>query len=482
MAKVLKNYIGGEWVNSTSKTLLDVKNPATGEVMAQVPMSTAAEVDQAAKAAHQAFKTWRETPPLTRARYLFTFKQLLENHFEDLAKICTSENGKTLHESRGSVRRGIENVEVASGIPSLMMGEALEDIAQGIDCEYVRQPLGVYAAITPFNFPAMVPFWFFPYAIATGNTFVLKPSEQVPLSQQLVFELAQQAKIPSGVLNLVNGGKEVVEALCEHPLIKGVSFVGSTPVAKRVYELASKTGKRVQALGGAKNFILVMGDAEPEKTIATVTESCYGCAGERCLAGSVVVLVGDAYDKFRDKIVAAVEKIQIGDGTKETTTMGPVISAAHRDKVLSYIAKGEQEGAKLLIDGRKTKSPNANGYFLGPSVFENVTPEMTIFKEEIFGPVMCILKIKTLDEAITLMKSHPMANAASIFTSSGKSAREFKYRADASMVGVNIGVAAPMSFFPFGGNKGSFFGDLKAHGRDGIQFYTDKKVVISRWF
>ena len=364
-----------------------------------------------------------------------------------------------------------------------MQGTGLEDIAAGIDCHVVRQPLGVVAAIAPFNFPAMVPMWFMPFAIATGNTFVLKPSEQVPLSQRKMMELLQKSDLPSGVVNLVNGGREVVDAICDHPDIRAVSFVGSTPVAKHVYQRATHAGKRVQALGGAKNFVVVMPDADLERSIGVIIESFYGCAGERCLAGSMLVPIGEAHRDTRDRMVAAAKALKVGDGTQPGIGMGPVISAKHRDRVVSYIEKGVAEGAKLLVDGRQTRvADRPNGYFLGPTVFDEVSPRMTIGHDEIFGPVASICPVKTLQEAIALMKSHPNANATSIFTSSGKAAREFAKYADASMVGVNIGVAAPMAYFPFGGAKDSFFGDLKAHGRDGIEFYTDKKVTISRWF
>jgi malonate-semialdehyde dehydrogenase (acetylating)/methylmalonate-semialdehyde dehydrogenase len=364
------------------------------------------------------------------------------------------------------------------------MGQNLEDVASGIDCKTLRQPMGVFAAITPFNFPPMVPLWFLPYAIATGNTFVLKPSEQVPLTQQRIFELIEKTGLPKGVVNLVNGGKEVVDSFCSHPGIAGVSFVGSTTVAKHVYELSAQHGKRVQALGGAKNFMLVMPDADMERSVQNVADSIYGCAGQRCLAGAVVIGVGDAYNKVRAKLVEAAKAIELGDGASETTTMGPVISRAHRDKVLSYIEKGIQEGAKLLVDGRNPKlsGPLAEGNFIGPTVFEGVKPHMVIAKEEIFGPVACLMEAASFDEAIALANASPFGNASSIYTTSGKLAREFSHRIEAGMVGVNVGVAAPMAFFPFGGQKQSFFGDTKAHGPTAIDFYTERKIVIERWF
>lgn len=481
--ETLKNYVGGRWVPSRAAETLDVHNPARGEVIARTPLSTAEDVDGAVLAARKAFPAWRDTPAVTRARVLFKFRALLEEHFEEISRIVTTEHGKTLDESRGSVRRGIECVEVACGSPSLMMGYGLENIASGIDCNVIRQPVGVCAAITPFNFPAMVPLWFLPFAVGTGNTIIVKPSEQVPLSLKRMFELLEKCDVPPGVVNLVNGGRAVVEAICDHPDIRAVSFVGSTPVARTVYQRATHAGKRVQALGGAKNFIVVMPDADFDRTIDIITESFYGCAGERCLAGSVLVPVGEAHGEARDRMVASAGALKVGDGSEAGVGMGPLISSKHRERVVSYIDRGVAEGAKLLLDGRALKVPEREkGFFLGPTIFDGVNPSMTIGREEIFGPVASITPVKTLDEAIQVMHAHPNANATSIFTSSGKAAREFARHASASMVGVNIGVAAPMAYFPFGGAKDSFFGDLKVHGRDAYEFYTDKKVVISRWF
>jgi malonate-semialdehyde dehydrogenase (acetylating)/methylmalonate-semialdehyde dehydrogenase len=481
--QTLDNFIGGRWVTARSAGFFDVHNPAVGDVIGRTPLSTPTDVDAAVEAATDAFPAWRDTPVNARAQVLYRFKALLEQHFEEVARIVTTEHGKTLDEARGSVRRGIECVEVACGAPSLMMGFGLEDIAKGVDCHVVRQPLGVCAAIAPFNFPVMVPMWFLPFAVVTGNTFVLKPSEQVPLSQRRMIDLLQMCDLPPGVVNLVNGGREVVDAICDHPGIRAVSFVGSTPVARHVHQRASHTGKRVQALGGAKNFVVVMPDADFDRSIGIITESFYGCAGERCLAGSVLVPVGDAHAAARERLVASADALKVGDGALAGVTMGPVISATHRDRVLQYIDKGVAEGAKLLLDGRRTRVPDRpNGYFVGPTVFDEVSPKMAIGREEIFGPVASICPVGSLGEAMALMQAHPNANAASIFTSSGKAAREFSKHATASMVGVNIGVAAPMAYFPFGGAKDSFFGDLKAHGRDAFEFYTDKKVTISRWF
>lgn len=479
----LDNFIGGRWVKSHATEFFEVHNPAVGDVIGRTPLSTAADVDAAVTAAAKAFPAWRDTPVNARAQVLYRFKNRLEEHFDELSRLVTTEHGKTLDEARGSVRRAIECVEVACGAPSLMQGCALEDISAGIDCHVVRQPLGVCAAIAPFNFPAMVPMWFLPFAIVTGNTFVLKPSEQVPLSQRRMAELLQACDLPAGVVNLVNGGADVVNAICDHPGIRAVSFVGSTPIARHVYQRASHAGKRVQALGGAKNFVVVMPDADLDRTISAVTESFYGCAGERCLAGSMLVPVGSVHREARERMVEAARSLRVGDGMQPGVTMGPVISAGHREKVIGYIEKGVAEGAKLLLDGRQTRiADRPGGYFVGPTVFDDVSMRMTIGRDEIFGPVASIAPAQTLEQAIELMRSHPNANATSIFTSSGKSAREFAKHATASMVGVNIGVAAPMAYFPFGGAKDSFFGDLKAHGRDGFEFYTDKKVTIARWF
>ncbi len=481
-ARTLQNYIGGRWVASAATRFGEVRNPVNDELLARVPLGGAADVAQAVQAAASAYPAWRQTPVVNRVKPLFKLKNLLEEHAEDIARVVTREHGKTLDESRSSVRRAIDNVDLAVGTPDRMMGTSLEDIAAGIDCHTVRQPLGVFAAITPFNFPAMVPFWFLPHAVACGNTFIVKPSERVPMSQVRMFELMHDAGFPEGVVNLVHGAKDAVDAILDHPGISGVSFVGSTPVAHYVYKRGAEKGKRVQALGGAKNFVVVMPDADMQRAAAISTESCFGCAGERCLANSVVLAVGDAYDKIRDKLVAEAKKLKVGDGMEPGVTMGPVITKQHREKVLGYIEKGLAEGATLLLDGRGFADPkHPEGYFLGPSIFDNVKPEMIVGHEEIFGPVLCLMKARDFDEAVEIVRKHELGNATSIFTSSGKWAREYRYRVEPSMLGVNIGVAAPMAFFPFGGAKNSFFGDLKAHGRDAIEFYTDKKVVISRW-
>ena len=481
--EVLSNYIAGRWVPTSAPDVVDVHNPANGRIIAHTPLSSSDDVEAAVQAATRTFPAWSETPPVVRAQSMFRLKALLEEHAEELAAIVTTEHGKTLAESRGSVRRGIECVEVACGAPSLLMGYGLENIATDIDCHVVRQALGVCAVIAPFNFPAMVPLWFLPFAVVTGNTVIVKPSEQVPLTQRRLFELLAQSGLPDGVVNLVNGGRSVVEALCDHPGIRAVSFVGSTPVARQVYRRATAAGKRVQALGGAKNFIVVMPDADQDRAIETITESFYGCAGERCLAGSVLLPVGSVHAETRDRLVEAAGALRVGDGADPGTGMGPVISAQHRDRVLGYIEAGVAEGAKLVLDGRGVRVPDRpDGFFVGPTVFDEVSPRMTIGRDEIFGPVASICPVKSLDEAFEVMDQHPNANATSIFTSSGKAAREFSHRASASMVGVNIGVAAPMAYFPFGGARDSFFGDLKVHGRDAFEFYTDKKVTIARWF
>jgi malonate-semialdehyde dehydrogenase (acetylating)/methylmalonate-semialdehyde dehydrogenase len=481
--ETIRNYINGAFTPASASQELEVKNPATQEILGRVPLSSAAEVEKAASAARAAFPAWRDTPAPARARYLFKLKNLLEDNFERIAEMVTKEHGKTLDESRGDVRRGIDNVETACGIPSLMLGQCLEDVAKGIDCSVNREPLGVFAAIAPFNFPAMVPLWFLPYAIATGNTFIVKPSEVVPLTQDLIAHLIAELGLPPGVVNYVHGGRDAVNAILTNPEIDGVSFVGSTPVAEHVYKTGSAHGKRVQALGGAKNFLTVMPDADLEKAVSNIADSCYGCAGERCLAGSVILCVGEAYGKFKERFLEAARGIKVGYGMDPGVMMGPVISRAHREKVLGYIQKGIDEGAELLLDGRGVKVDGyPDGNWVGPTVFNRVRPSMTIAREEIFGPVVSLMEVPTIEDAIKIIEAHELANTSSIYTSSGRAAREYAHRIKASMVGVNIGVAAPMSFFSFGGAKRSFFGDLKAHGRESIQFYTDGKVTISRWW
>jgi malonate-semialdehyde dehydrogenase (acetylating)/methylmalonate-semialdehyde dehydrogenase len=476
--RTLKFFVNGAW-ESASGQQHPVTNPATGEVIAQVPYATADEVDRAAQAAHAAFLNWREVPVVDRVQVLYRFKSLLDRHTEEIARILTTENGKTLEDARGSVRRAIQMVEVACGMPSLMMGQSLENVSKGIDSHSIRQPLGVCAGISPFNFPAMVPMWMVPFAIACGNSFILKPSEKVPLTPTRIAELLEEAGVPAGVFNLVHGDKVAVDALLKHPLVKAISFVGSSPVAKYVYQTAAAQGKRVQALGGAKNHLVVMPDANLEKATEGIMSSAFGAAGERCLAGSVLVAVGDVADPLLDLLLKKTRSLKVGDGAHSGTEMGPLVTADHRQKVFGYIEKGVAEGAKPLCDGRE--KANGGGFFVGPTIFDNVRPEMTIAREEIFGPVLSVIRVKTLDDAIALVNSSRFGNTTSIFTSSGKSARDYAEKIEVGMVGVNIGVAAPMAFFPFSGWKDSFFGDLHAHGRDAVSFYTEQKVIMTRW-
>lgn len=481
--KHLKNYIDGEWVESQSKELLEVRNPATDEVIAHVPLSTAEEVGETARAAQEAFQDWRETTPYARARYMFRLKNLMEERFEDLAQIIVREHGKILDEARGEVRRGIENVEVAAGVPSLMMGYNMEDVSQGIDEDCVYQPVGVFCCVTPFNFPNMVPLWFLPYAVACGNTYIVKPSELCPMSQDILFELFYEADFPPGVVNLVHGDKRAVDALLDHPDVRGFSFVGSTPVGKYIYTRAAANGKRAQCQTGAKNCLVVMPDAVLDKTVPSIMSSVFGTAGQRCLAGALVIAVGDVYESLKDKLLESAARIKVGDGLDETVQMGPVVSQKSLDRILGYVEKGIEEGATLLLDGRDIQVEGyPNGYFIGPTIFTDVTSDMVIAQEEIFGPVLGLIHVDNFDEALNVIHDSPYGNAASLFTSSGKWAREFKYRVQAGNLGINIGIAAPIASFPFSGMKDSFFGDLHGQGRDAIEFFTDRKVVISRWF
>ena len=476
------NYIAGEWSPGDACERLAVTDPATGETLGAVPVSGGTDVDRAVAAATAAFPSWRSTPVPERARVFFRLKALLDEHHDDLAVRLSREHGKNVAETWGEVQRGIENVEHAAGMPTLMMGDTLEDIARGVDCETVRQPIGVFAVITPYNFPVMIPLWFWPYAVAAGNTVVLKPSEQDPLTHQRVVELAEQAGLPPGVLNVVHGRRETVEALIDHPDVAGVSFVGSSQVAKIIYERAGAKGKRVQALGGAKNHMIVLPDADPAMVAEAVVSSVFGSAGQRCLAGSVVVGVGDAYGPMREGVLDGAASLKVGRGLDDGVDMGPVISGAHRDRVTAFIDEGERDGARLLMDGRGASVPGyPRGHWVGPTVFEDVTPEMPIGRDEVFGPVAGLARAPSLEAALEMLAKSHYGNAASIFTTSGRAAREFRYRAGISMIGVNIGVAAPMAFFPFGGTRQSFYGDLKAQGRDAVSFFTDQRVVISRW-
>ncbi len=476
--QTVRNYVGGAWAEAAASEALEVRNPATGETIASVPMSGRDEVERAVAAAREAFPGWRATPPLERARACFALKALLEERFEELAQTVTRDNGKAIGDARGEVRRGIECVEVATGIPTLMQGHLLEDVSRGIDEEMVRQPLGVCAAITPFNFPFMVPMWFLPFAVACGNTFVCKPSEQDPLAMQLAFELIDRAGFPPGVVNLVNGGREAAAALLEHPDVRGISFVGSTPVAQSVYETAARHGKRVQALGGAKNHVVVMPDADLEGAVKGVLSSAFHAAGQRCLANSVCVAVGEIYEPLRAALVEAAAAMVVGDGAEESTEVGPVISPEARERILGFIERAQGDGAELLLDGREAGA--RGGCFVGPTIVES-EPGSEVASEEIFGPVLTLLRARDLDQALELVNGSPKGNAASIFTRSGGAMRRFRHDAHPGMLGVNVGVAAPMAFFPFGGAKESLFGDLHATGRDAIEFFTQKKVVISRW-
>ena len=489
----VKNYVGGEWVDSEGK-LVDVVNPANCRVIAKVPVSTTDEIDAAVKVAEEAFPEWRRTPPLARARCLLRLRELMEERFEELSRIQTMEHGKTIDESRGETRRGIENVEVAAGIPSLMMGYNLEDIAAGIDEYLIRQPLGVFGIIGPFNFPFMVPLWFAPYAVATGNCIIVKPSSEDPISQSKIAELAEEAGFPSGVWNVVNGGRTVVSGMLNHPEIKGICFVGSTPVAKDViYKKCGETGKRVVAQAGAKNFLLVMPDANIESTISACMTSFYGNTGQRCLSGANLLVVGEGlddreYESFYEKVLnaftVAASKIRVGYGLDESVQMGPLRDEGKKERVLGFIEKGIEEKARMRLDGRKVNlvSDLPHTCFLNPTVFQDVTPDMTIAKEEIFGPVAAIMKARNFDEAIDIIHASPFGNAASVFTSNGKLAREFQYRVQCGNIGINIGIVAPMAFFPFSGMKDSFFGTLHGQGQEAVRFFTESKVVIQRWF
>ncbi len=479
-----KLLIGGEWVESKATEFSEVTNPSTGEIISRVPMCKSDDVDAAVQAAQKAFPAWRETPIVERARVMFKFKNLLEANYEDIARSVTREHGKTLAESRASAQRGIEVVEFACGIPSLIMGESMENIARNVDCETVRHPLGVVAGITPFNFPAMVPLWMYPIALTCGNTFVLKPSEKVPLTSLLIAELLIEAGLPKGVFNVVHGGKDAVDALLTHPLVKALSFVGSTSIAKYIYQVGTANGKRVQSAGGAKNHIIIMPDADMQQTVQALQASAFGCAGERCMAGSLAVPVGEAADMLMPRLAEAVSQMKVGRTDEGgSPDMGPVITADHMKRVKSLIEAGEKEGAQLLVDGRAVKVEDApKGFFLGPTIFDKATPDMSIVKEEIFGPVLSTVRVKTIEEAIEVGQNCPYGNGAVIFTNSGRAAREFKHRFNAGMIGINVGVPAPMAWFPFTGWNASFFGDLHIQGKESIQFYTQQKMTMTRWF
>jgi malonate-semialdehyde dehydrogenase (acetylating) / methylmalonate-semialdehyde dehydrogenase len=475
----LRNY-AGSWRSSDVQDCSDVINPATSEKLARVPLGTKKDVDAAVQAAASAFPEWRRTPAEERIQYLFKLKQLLETHLEELAQICTKENGKTIAESRAELRRAIENVEVACGVPTLMQGYNLEDVASGIDEMMIRQPLGVVAAITPFNFPAMIPFWFLPYAIACGNAFILKPSEKVPLTSQRAFELIEELGLPPGVVNLLHGGKTVVDALLEHPQVQAISFVGSTPVAKYVYAKAATQGKRAQCQGGAKNHVLILPDADLDAATRIVTDSAFGCAGQRCLAISVAVVVGRAQSEFKKGMLDAAGSIRVGNGLDPAVQMGPVITRESKARVENLIGQGVKDGAKLLLDGRNGGA-QSTGNFLNPTLLDSLPPSSALSTTEIFGPVLSLVHAETLEEGIEILSRSSYGNMASIFTTSGAAARKFRYEVPAGNIGVNIGVAAPMAYFPFSGWRDSFFGTVHGQGRDAIEFYTHKKVVVERW-
>jgi malonate-semialdehyde dehydrogenase (acetylating)/methylmalonate-semialdehyde dehydrogenase len=479
---MLRNYVGGRWEAPISTQTIPVTNPATGEVLALAPLSSREDVAKAVKAAADALPAWRRTPAGDRIQPLFRLKALLDAHFSEIGRLITRECGKTIAEAEGELRRGIENVEVAAGIPSLMMGANLEDIASGIDEFMIRQPVGVVAVITPFNFPGMIPLWFLPYAIACGNTLVLKPSEKTPLTMARVIELIEEAGIPKGVVNLVHGTKDAVDALLDHPEVRAISFVGSTPVARYVYSRAAANGKRVQCQGGAKNPIVVLPDADLDMTTKIVADSAFGCAGQRCLASSVVIAVADASQPFTDRISDAAASRKVGYGLDAGTEMGPVISAESQARIETLIAQGITGGATAVVDGRKARvSGYENGHFIRPTVLADVDPAGELARTEVFGPVLSVMRAESVEAAIEMVNRSAYGNMACLFTTSGAAARQFRYEARVGNIGINVGVAAPMAYFPFSGWKESFFGDLHAQGRDAIDFYTEKKVVVERW-
>ncbi|UCZ51420.1 CoA-acylating methylmalonate-semialdehyde dehydrogenase [Bacillus shivajii] len=477
---LLKNYINGKWIEANTKESFEVPNPATGEILAQVPISSKEDVDQAVKAADKAFSKWKNVPVPKRARILYKYHYLLTENHEELAKLIVQENGKAYKEAYGEVQRGIECVEFAAGAPTLMMGESLSGIAEGIDSEMFRYPLGVVGGITPFNFPMMVPLWMFPLAIACGNTFVLKPSERTPLLANRLVELFTEAGAPQGILNIVHGAHDVVNGLLDHEDVKAISFVGSQPVAKYVYERAAAQGKRVQALAGAKNHHVVMPDGDMEKAVQHIISSTYGSAGQRCMACSAVVVIGDG-EKFIKALKEKADELTIGNGLDDEVLLTPVIRKSHREKTLDYIKKGVEEGATLLRDGRKEMEDLTEGNFLGPTIFDNVTPDMTIAKDEIFAPVLSLLRAKDLDEGLEYIRKSRFGNGATIYTKDAGAVRKFREEADAGMLGINVGVPATMAFFPFSGWKDSFYGDLHVNGKDGVNFFTKKKMITSRF-
>ncbi|PIC57435.1 methylmalonate-semialdehyde dehydrogenase (CoA acylating) [Sporosarcina sp. P12(2017)] len=476
----VKNFINGEWVIADTEEYEEVPNPATGEIIATVPISSTKDVDQAVAVAKEAFKSWSKVAVPRRARILFRYQQLLVDNWSELAKIITIENGKSYTEAYGEVQRGIECVEFAAGAPTLMMGDQLPDIATGVESGMYRYPLGVVGGITPFNFPMMVPCWMFPLAIAVGNTFVLKPSERTPLLANRLAELFKEAGLPDGVLNIIHGAHDVVNGLMENKDVKAISFVGSQPVAEYVYKTAAANKKRVQALAGAKNHSIVMPDADMDNAVTNIIGAAFGSAGERCMACSVVVAVGNVADELVDRLVKASDEIIIGNGLEDNVFLGPVIRDSHKERTENFISVGEEEGARLIRDGRNDQVKES-GYYVGPTIFDHVTSEMKIWKEEIFAPVLSIVRVETLDEAIALSNESDFANGACLYTDSAKAVRQFREEMDAGMLGVNLGVPAPMAFFPFSGHKDSFYGDLHANGKDGVNFYTRRKMLTARY-
>ena len=482
MAQELTHWINGQHVKGTSGRFGDVYNPATGEIVSQVPLASQGELAAAVEAARSAWPDWAQTPPLSRARIMFKYKTLIEENADELAAIITAEHGKVLSDAHGSLTRGLEVVEYACGIPQLLKGEYTEQVGRGIDAWTTRQPIGVCAGITPFNFPAMVPMWMYPMAIACGNTFILKPSEKDPSCALRLAELASEAGLPNGVLNVVNGDKAAVDAILAHPNIPAISFVGSTPVAQYIYATGAANGKRVQALGGAKNHMVVMPDADVDQAADALIGAAYGSAGERCMAISVAVAVGDAGDRLMDLLKPKVEALKIGPGTDESMDMGPLVTADHLRKVSSYVEVGIEEGAELVVDGRDYSIQGyEKGFFIGGCLFDNVTPDMRIYKEEIFGPVLSVVRSPDFDMALQIINDHEFGNGVSIFTRDGDAAREFTNRVEVGMVGVNVPIPVPMAFHSFGGWKGSLFGDTHMHGPEGVRFYTRQKAVTSRW-
>ncbi|MBI5354359.1 MAG: CoA-acylating methylmalonate-semialdehyde dehydrogenase [Chloroflexi bacterium] len=476
------NYINGEWVKPTVKEYFDVINPATGSVIAKTPLGTKADVESAAKAASEAFVSWRRVPVNDRVQYLFKLRNLMRENGDEIAKLITNEAGKTFEEAKAEMVRAYENIEVACGMPHMGKGEFVEDIAPGIDEIMIRQPVGVCATIAPFNFPGMIPFWYLPYALAAGNTYIVKPSEKVPMTMQFIFKLIEQVDFPKGVVNMVNGAKETVDGILEHPAIRAITFVGSTNVARYIYSTAALHGKRVQAQGGAKNPVVILPDADMEMATKIIADSAFGCAGQRCLAVSLAVTVGEAKNEFTELICDAAASRTVGYGLDSGVQMGPVINTAALQRVEHLIGVGAGEGAGIPVDGRKTSVKGyEKGFFVRPTILTDVKPNSEIWKTEIFGPVLSLMHVNTIDDAIALANSHVYGNQASLFTSSGNAARRFRYEADAGNIGINIGVAAPMAFFPFSGAKDSFFGDMHGQGMDAVEFFTQKKVVVERW-